>query len=105
MCAENVKYLHSWGCAQECVGQPLPSNYMELEKLIVTEGKKKLPAIVSWAEYQAMARLCLIDAERDLLTATSILHNLGSLVHFPNDEKVWRTTRTTRTTHGQLLIA
>ena len=87
------------------MGEPLPSNYMELEKLIVTEGKKKLPPTVSWAEYQAMPRLCLIDAERDLLTATSILHNLGSLVHFPNDEKVWRTTRTTRTTHGQLLIA
>jgi hypothetical protein len=79
MCSCSVK---------ECVGQPLPSNYMELEKMMVAEGKKKMPPIVSWTEYQAMARLCLIDDERDLLTATSILHNLGSLVHFPNEEKV-----------------
>jgi hypothetical protein len=70
------------------MGQPVPSNYLELEKLLVAQGKERMPPIMSWDEFRSLARLCLIEREHDLLAATSLLHNFGSLVHFPNDEKV-----------------
>jgi hypothetical protein len=70
------------------MGQPVPSNYLELEKLLVAQSKERMPPIMSWDEFRSLARLCLIEREHDLLAATSLLHNFGSLVHFPNDEKV-----------------
>jgi hypothetical protein len=81
-------HLQTLIARQDHIGQPLPSNYLELEKHLASQAKERMPPIVSWTEYRAMARLCLIDGEQDLLTATSLLHNFGSLVHFPNDEKV-----------------
>jgi hypothetical protein len=73
---------------QEHIGQPLPSSYLELEKILVGQARERVPPIMSWGEYRSVAKLCLIEHEQDLLTATSLLHNFGSLVHFPNDEKV-----------------
>lgn len=56
--------------------------------MLKSEAKTRVPPRISWAEHTAIGRLCLIEEEQDLQTATSILHNLGSLVHFPNDDKV-----------------
>jgi hypothetical protein len=73
---------------QEHVGQAVPSNYLGLEKVLASQASERVPPIVSWSEYRALARLCLIEHEQDLLAATSLLHNFGSLVHFPHDDKV-----------------
>jgi hypothetical protein len=80
--------LQSIIAQQEHVGQAVPSNYLELEKVLASQAKGRVPPIVAWSEYRTLARLCLIEHEHDLLTATSLLHNFGSLVHFPNDDKV-----------------
>jgi hypothetical protein len=80
--------LQSIIAKQEHVGQAVPSNYLELEKVLASQAKERVPPIVAWSEYRTLARLCLIEHEHDLLTATSLLHNFGSLVHFPNDDKV-----------------
>jgi hypothetical protein len=73
---------------QEHIGQALPTNYLELEKILVGMPKERMPPILPWSEYESLARLCLVEQEHDLRAATSLLHNLGSIVHFPNDEKV-----------------
>jgi len=84
-----LAHLQTIIAAQEYIGQPLPSNYLELEKLLANHTKTHSPPIISWSDYQAFARLCRIEEEQDILAATSLLHNFGSLVHFPNDEKVF----------------
>jgi len=73
---------------QEHIGQALPTNYLELEKILVGMPKERMPPILPWSEYESLARMCLVEQEHDLRAATSLLHNLGSIVHFPNDEKV-----------------
>lgn len=70
------------------MGEHLPRNYLELEKLVLSEAKKRMPPVIPWAEYMEMAKLCLIFTERDLLAATSVLHKFGSLFHFPEYQKV-----------------
>jgi hypothetical protein len=96
--------LQSIIAQQEHVGQAVPSNYLELEKVLASQAKERVPPIVAWSEYRTLARLCLIEHEHDLLTATSLLHNFGSLVHFPNDDKVPHhlphRTRTHTTAHA-----
>ena len=70
------------------MGRPLPSSYLALEKALAMHAKSRTPPVLSWQAYSNLARLSLIDDERDLRTATAFLHNLGSLVHFAKDEKV-----------------
>jgi len=74
--------------AHKCMGEHLPRNYLELEKLVLSEAKKRMPPVIPWAEYMEMAKLCLIFTERDLLAATSVLHKFGSLFHFPEYQKL-----------------
>ena len=69
------------------MGEQYPSNYLELEKMVISERKRRMPPIMSLEEFKALASVCLIG-ESSLLTAMSLLHNLGSLVHIPNDPKV-----------------
>ncbi len=52
---------------QECMGQPLPSNYLELERMIISEAKGKIPPIISWNDYKSLASLCLIEVRREVL--------------------------------------
>jgi len=77
---------------QKHVGQLLPKRYSALEKALILEREKKkansLPPICKWEEYSKIAELCLIDDEKELEVATSLLHNLGSLIHFGDDEKL-----------------
>jgi hypothetical protein len=81
---------------QDFIGRALPSSYLALEKLVAEQAKLRTPPVLTWSEYRDLAKLCMIDEENDdLLTATALLHNLGSLVHFANDDKV----RDTHLTH------
>lgn len=67
----------------------MPSSYLALEKAVQAQAKARMPPILSWREYSELAYLSRIDEEGDdLRTATALLHNLGSLVHFSNEEKV-----------------
>jgi hypothetical protein len=71
------------------MGRAMPSSYLALEKAVSAQAKTKVPPVMTWAEYRDLARLSLIEESGDdLRTATTLLHNLGSLVHFPNEEKV-----------------
>jgi hypothetical protein len=70
------------------MGAPLPKNYLALEQLILKERTTRVPPVCTWEEFKAMASLCLIRDEQNLLNATALLHNLGTLVHF-NFEKVF----------------
>ena len=70
------------------MGALLPKNYLELERLIIKERKSRTPPVITWEEYTSMAALCLITQPQDLITATTLLHNLGSLVYFGTDPKV-----------------
>jgi hypothetical protein len=46
---------------QEHIGQALPANYLELEKILVNLPKERMPPILPWSEYQSLARLCLVE--------------------------------------------
>jgi len=41
-----------------------------------------------WSEYKSWAELCLIEDQKELMTATMFLHNLGSLLYFSEDENL-----------------
>ena len=43
---------------------------------------------VTWAEYRQMAKLFLIENKEDLKNVTTLLHNLGSIIHFSHNRKV-----------------
>jgi len=73
---------------QEHIGKPIPSNVLELEKLLITKSRERSPPTMSFDEFRSLAKLCLIENEEDLLVAASLLHNFGSLVYFANEEKV-----------------
>lgn len=76
---------------QEYVGRPMPSTYLALEKALQAQCKVRMPPILTWREYRDLAHLSQIEVEGDdLITATTLLHNLGSLVYFANEEKVCR---------------
>jgi len=72
---------------QEHMGQSIPSNYLELERMLHERTRKELP-ILSWSEFKSLAKSCLIEHEQDLISVSSLLNSLGSLIHFPKDEKV-----------------
>jgi len=83
------------------MGRAMPSSYLALEKAVAVQAKTKVPPVMTWAEYRDLARLSNVEESGDdLRTATTLLHNLGSLVHFPNEEKVPpHATRRTRAPH------
>jgi len=66
----------------------LPSRYLVLERAVAAQASTQTTPILTWEEYREVAKLCTIYEEEDLRTATSFLHNLGSLVCFNDDEKV-----------------
>eukprot|EP00007_Cunea_sp_BSH-02190019_P005553 CAMPEP_0174232408 /NCGR_PEP_ID=MMETSP0417-20130205/2700_1 /TAXON_ID=242541 /ORGANISM="Mayorella sp, Strain BSH-02190019" /LENGTH=2427 /DNA_ID=CAMNT_0015310457 /DNA_START=88 /DNA_END=7371 /DNA_ORIENTATION=+ len=70
--------------AQPHMGEEFPTSYLELEKLAMTE-KKRMPPIVTAQDFAAMGIICNIREEAELNSATALLHNLGSLVHFDTD--------------------
>lgn len=75
---------------QDYIKRKLPASYLALEKLLIEQAQIKTPPVLSWAEYRALAELCMIeDTKEDLRTATVLLHHLGSLVHFAEEEKVY----------------
>ncbi|KAL6060410.1 Myotubularin-like phosphatase domain [Balamuthia mandrillaris] len=68
---------------QRHMGRPMPKSYLQLEKELLDRRKELNPPILQWQDYVAVAKLCGIQEEQgDLLTATEVLHNLGSIVHF-----------------------
>jgi hypothetical protein len=71
------------------MGQPLPSSYMALERLVAEKAKAKTTPVLTWNEYRDLGKLCTIEhTNDDLRAATALLHNMGSLLHFSEDEKV-----------------
>lgn len=84
-----VNSLRQVVAKQDYIGRTLPSSYLALEKVVAAQAKVRTPPVLAWHEYRDLAKLCMIeDDNEDLRTATALLHNLGSLVHFANDEKV-----------------
>ncbi|KAL6046584.1 Myotubularin-like phosphatase domain [Balamuthia mandrillaris] len=74
---------------QEGMGRPLPKSYLQLEKELFEKRREMNPPVLEWKDYVSMAKLCGIDeANEDLLTASEVLHNLGSIVHFTEDAKL-----------------
>jgi small GTP-binding protein len=69
---------------QPHMGEELPTSYLELEKMVLHE-KSRVPPIVSWRDFSGMAQICNIRDEKELVSATRLLHNLGSLSHFDDD--------------------
>src|SRR4051794_31899067 len=70
------------------MGQEIPNSYFQLQQMILAERAKKVPPVLLWEEYRNLGFLCGILSEPDLLTATSFLHNWGSLVYFEKDENL-----------------
>lgn len=57
-----------------------------LEQLIQRAKSLKMPPILTWREYQTMAS-GIIDDQTQLLEATKLLANLGSLVYLPSSSR------------------
>ena len=103
--------------AQKYIGEQVPKSYLQLEKMLLAERDAKRkegnkeggdlsptadlsnnstsdsnegakPPIMTWEEFKVMAGLCLIEDEQELELAASFLHNLGSIIHFGDDEKL-----------------
>jgi len=79
--------LCSFPRVQDFIQQRIPSSYLVLEKALMAHAKTQMPPVLSWAEYDQVAKLCMVEGRENLYTATVLLHNLGSLVHFGDDEK------------------
>lgn len=75
---------------QEFIERKMPSSYLELEKVVLQQAKSRNPPVLKWDAYRELAELCAIkDCEcGDLTAATALLHSLGSLVHFANEDKL-----------------
>eukprot|EP01104_Vermistella_antarctica_P011534 TRINITY_DN3225_c0_g1_i1.p1 TRINITY_DN3225_c0_g1~~TRINITY_DN3225_c0_g1_i1.p1 ORF type:complete len:2234 (+),score=480.91 TRINITY_DN3225_c0_g1_i1:263-6964(+) len=71
---------------QEHMGEEVPLNYLELEKLVLDMKVKRVPPIMTWDEFTAIGVMCNIKTQESLLVATSLLHKLGSMLHFPSKE-------------------
>jgi hypothetical protein len=66
------------------MGEMLPSSYLLLEKSVVEE-RRRVPPIVSKAKFLEMGQCCSITSETELFRASSLLHNLGTLIYFDKD--------------------
>mmetsp|Transcript_33003 Transcript_33003/g.82965 ORF Transcript_33003/g.82965 Transcript_33003/m.82965 type:complete len:2143 (+) Transcript_33003:102-6530(+) len=73
---------------QPYMGEQMPLNYLELEKLVGTEAPKRRPPIVTMEEFSSMGAMVNIKDSKQLLNATDLLHKLGSLVHFAKDSSL-----------------
>lgn len=68
------------------MGESIPSSYLLLERM-VTDARithHTLP-IVSKHKFLEMSSMCNISGEKELFRASSLLHNLGTLIYFEQD--------------------
>lgn len=68
------------------MGETIPSSYLLLERM-VTDARMvhaNLP-IVSKHKLLEMSSMCNISGEKELFRASSLLHNLGTLIYFEQD--------------------
>jgi hypothetical protein len=89
-----IDSIRSIVAKQDYIGRSLPSSYLHLERVLAERAKAMTPPVLTWHAYSELARLCAIEVDSksgagdDLRTATALLHNLGSLVHFGDESKV-----------------
>lgn len=68
------------------MGESIPSSYLLLERM-VTDARNthnQLP-IVSKHKFLEMSSMCNISGEKELFRASTLLHNLGTLIYFEQD--------------------
>eukprot|EP01122_Echinamoeba_exundans_P003417 TRINITY_DN13520_c0_g1_i1.p1 TRINITY_DN13520_c0_g1~~TRINITY_DN13520_c0_g1_i1.p1 ORF type:complete len:2607 (+),score=540.72 TRINITY_DN13520_c0_g1_i1:119-7939(+) len=67
------------------MGEMLPESYLLLERSIMEERRLRNPPILSKAKFTEIGHLCNIKDERELSRASSLLHNLGTIIYFDKD--------------------
>eukprot|EP01132_Coremiostelium_polycephalum_P004881 gene4881-6087_t len=71
---------------QSWINETVPSIYVTLENSLQEESRKRQPPIVSWDEYQSIAKLSNFTSTDKLVRATNSLTRNGSIMWF-DDEK------------------
>lgn len=67
------------------MGEMLPESYLLLERSIMEERRIRNPPILSKAKFSEIGHLCNIKDERELGRASTLLHNLGTVIYFDKD--------------------
>ena len=84
--------LQNVSLSERTMGELLPNSFMRLEMLCMEEGKTRKSSsqipLLSWENYKMLAQTCGISDGKQLGIATQLLHNLGSIVHFPGDDNL-----------------
>lgn len=76
-----LERLDSATVMQPFMGEPLPTMYLALEDAVFAE-RRRVPPVMSWDEYSKLGTSCGLLREDELLRASSLLHEMGSLFFF-----------------------
>jgi small GTP-binding protein len=66
---------------QPFMGEPLPTVYLTLEDAVFSE-RKRVPPVMQWEDFRKLGSSCNLLHEDELLRATALLHEMGSLFCF-----------------------
>ncbi|EGG25213.1 RasGEF domain-containing protein [Cavenderia fasciculata] len=67
---------------QKYLKEKVPSSFFTLEEALIEVRKKRIPPIMMWNEYIALANICNPKDTVQIQRATEFLHNIGSIVYF-----------------------
>lgn len=70
----------------QSVGAALPSSYLVLERLFEAEANIRDPPLITFSKLREMGEVCGLSSQTDLLTAVKLMHNLGVIIYFHDDE-------------------
>jgi Leucine-rich repeat (LRR) protein/GTPase SAR1 family protein len=65
---------------QPFMGELLPLTYLQLEAGVEQERPKRVPPVLTWDEYVKLGARCNIVRVEELVRATSLLHDMGTLL-------------------------
>jgi len=87
-----INLLQNVTLNERTMGEMLPHVYLRLETQVKGEALSKknrlLAPVMEWDDFKALAQTCEINDEKQLNLAIELLHNLGTLIHFRNDEQL-----------------